>query len=850
MLKIYSSSRHRWQPPARVVRSVGLLLLFVLLALPSFAHTWEIRVNQNQDGTLTWFMQSYHGNNQCGFANSGVRINGVNYPIQASYSGSAATRSANVFSVASPHQSWYTRSSYAIVTTPFIPGTLNVQAYSTNACWAPLYNLPTGNGSFTPPPPPTCSSCPVSSISNTTGTPSDNGTSCDATDDSIPVAITVNHGSCASITGDGKFSLVFDVNGANVPYGPFSYRSGQITTIVNVTAPYGTSNATLVRVVDADFPCSIQGGLSMPGGSFQGAGTPDNEAPVPDVSSLSAVKGQCTVTVTPPTATDACSGAVVATTTDPTSYTTLGDHTVTWTYTDDSGNSSSQVQTVTVYDATAPTPDVATLASVSGECSASVTAPTATDNCGGVITATTTDPTSYTILGDHTVTWTYTDASGNSSSQVQTVTVYDATAPTPDVATLASVSGECSASVTAPTATDNCGGVITATTTDPTSYTTLGDHTVTWTYTDASGNSSSQVQTVTVFDATAPVVANINLMADPQMLGAESHVNAFFTDDCDKEDHAATVDWGDGTTSAGTIDQAVNAVGGAHVYAQPGVYNVQVTVTDGSGNSHSLLSSTYVVIYDPSAGFVTGGGWIWSPAGAYVADPALEAKANFGFVAKYKKGQSVPEGNTTFQLNAAKFKFKSTDYEWLVVSGTKLKFKGTGEINGGGHYGFMLTGVDGDGKDNDDKFRIKIWDMASDAVVYDNQMGKDDTGYETTTIGGGSIVIHGMKGSGKSMNATPATTTVAVETAPRIEQVDVFPNPASDRVTIAFRPVAMDALLTVYSPLGRVVMVRSVPAGQARVELDLTSGAFATGVYSLRLAADGEGVTRRLLIQR
>ncbi len=28
-----------------------------------------------------------------------------------------------------------------------------------------------------------------------------------------------------------------------------------------------------------------------------------------------------------------------------------------------------------------------------------------------------------------------------------------------------------------------------------------------------------------------------------------------------------------------------------------------------------------VVIYDPDGGFVTGGGWINSPAGAYSADP-------------------------------------------------------------------------------------------------------------------------------------------------------------------------------------------------------------------------------------
>ena len=34
-------------------------------------------------------------------------------------------------------------------------------------------------------------------------------------------------------------------------------------------------------------------------------------------------------------------------------------------------------------------------------------------------------------------------------------------------------------------------------------------------------------------------------------------------------------------------------------------------------------------------GFVTGGGWIPSPAGAYTADPALTGRGTFGLVAKH-----------------------------------------------------------------------------------------------------------------------------------------------------------------------------------------------------------------------
>jgi len=82
----------------------------------------------------------------------------------------------------------------------------------------------------------------------------------------------------------------------------------------------------------------------------------------------------------------------------------------------------------------------------------------------------------------------------------------------------------------------------------------------------------------------------------------------------------------------------------------------------------------------------------------------------------------------------------------MVIAGSKAKFKGNGTINGEGNYGFMLSAVDGDPKGGDDTFRIKIWDKNNmDVVVYDNQMGEADDADATTTLGGGSIVVHKAK---------------------------------------------------------------------------------------------------------
>jgi hypothetical protein len=87
--------------------------------------------------------------------------------------------------------------------------------------------------------------------------------------------------------------------------------------------------------------------------------------------------------------------------------------------------------------------------------------------------------------------------------------------------------------------------------------------------------------------------------------------------------------------------------------------------------------------------------------------------------------------------------FKSRSIEWLMVSGARAQYRGVGTINGAGNYGFMLTAIDGHVKDGGglDKFRMKIWEIATGNIVYDNQMGKDDTGNDATELGGGSIQI-------------------------------------------------------------------------------------------------------------
>jgi hypothetical protein len=188
-------------------------------------------------------------------------------------------------------------------------------------------------------------------------------------------------------------------------------------------------------------------------------------------------------------------------------------------------------------------------------------------------------------------------------------------------------------------------------------------------------------------------------------------------------------------------------VSASHTYTTPGVYTVKLTVTDNLDDFGDSVFQ-YLVVYDPEGGFVTGGGWIWSPPGACRFDACTDnttGKANFGFVSKYKKGASVPTGQTEFQFKAGDLSFHSSSYQWLVVAGPKAQFKGEGTINGGGHYGFILTALDAKLTPSSevDKFRIKLWDKDDgDVIVYDNQIGDADDADATTEIGRGNIVIH------------------------------------------------------------------------------------------------------------
>jgi gliding motility-associated-like protein len=177
-----------------------------------------------------------------------------------------------------------------------------------------------------------------------------------------------------------------------------------------------------------------------------------------------------------------------------------GTTNVLWTVTDGSGNTATCQYTVNVTDDQAPV-IAAVLPDLTVECSP--TAPEAVDNCGPVTGVS--DFTTYSGDTVVVVTWTFTDASGNTATAVQTITYDDVTAPV--IPSIPDAIAQCDTTISAITTTDVCMGTIVGTTTDPLTYTSQGNYTVTWTFNDGNGNTSTATQNVIILDVTDPTIS-------------------------------------------------------------------------------------------------------------------------------------------------------------------------------------------------------------------------------------------------------------------------------------------------------------------------------------------------------
>ena len=285
------------------------------------------------------------------------------------------------------------------------------------------------------------------------------------------------------------------------------------------------------------------------------------------------------------------------------SYAAAGTYNVTLTVTDNQGATNSVVHSVTVSPAN-QTPTAAftssctnltcTFTNSSSDPDGSISANSWTFGDGQTSSATS-PAHGYAAAGTYTVTLTVTDNQGATSSPTsQTVTV---TAPNqPPVASFTksctgltcsftSTSSDADGSITAYSWTFGDGG--TSTLQNPShTYGAGGTYTVTLTVTDNRGAKNSSSQSVTVTQPNRPPTVN----AGPDqivVLGALYTLNASFSDPDNDGPWSYTIDWGDGSTSTGTMTSQ-GTISRGHTYLLILTQRtIRVTVRDAHGASGS-----------------------------------------------------------------------------------------------------------------------------------------------------------------------------------------------------------------------------------------------------------------------
>lgn len=219
-------------------------------------------------------------------------------------------------------------------------------------------------------------------------------------------------------------------------------------------------------------------------------------APVPLTATLPDVYAECSVNLTKPSAYHSCAGLVLGKTVDSIYYySAQGSYVIEWVYDDGYGNTVSQFQNVFISDTISPVPIMANLPDVFASCDTTIFPPFAIDNCLDTIQATTLDPITFSNQGLFAVTWVFDDQNGNQTIQNQSIFILDSIAPIPDSIVLTPIFSQCPpVTLIAPTAQDNCNGMLTATANDSITYYDEGIYAVTWEFEDSSGNSTFQTQ--------------------------------------------------------------------------------------------------------------------------------------------------------------------------------------------------------------------------------------------------------------------------------------------------------------------------------------------------------------------
>ena len=335
---------------------------------------------------------------------------------------------------------------------------------------------------------------------------------------------------------------------------------------------------------------------------IEGSG-PDTEAPVITLNGSATInlnQGEA-YTELGATATDNVDGNLTSSivTTGTVNTSIAGTYTLTYSVSDAAGNNASATRTVNVIaDTTAPVITLNGASTITLELGQVYTeqGATATDNVDGNLTSSivTTGTVNVNVAGTYTVTYSVSDAAGNNASAIRTVTVNpDTTAPVIILNGASTINlnvGEAYNEQGA-TATDNIDGNLTSSivTTGTVNTSVAGTYTVTYSVSDAAGNSASETRTVIVSADTVAPVITLNGSATVNLTVGDVYTDAGAT---------ATDNIDGNLTSSIVVTGSVNTNAAAS-------YTLTYNVSDAAGNAATPVVRT-VNVNEPANGCSAG----------------------------------------------------------------------------------------------------------------------------------------------------------------------------------------------------------------------------------------------------
>ena len=542
----------------------------------------------------------------------------------------------------------------------------------------------------------------------------------------------------------------------------------------------------------------------------------------------------------------------------------VGTTNLIWSVTDGAGNSATAVQRVIITDNEMPVithfPANVTVQCAADVPVANISSVTATDNCPNVVVTHVGDViTNQTCTNRFTVTRTYkaTDGSGNTATRSQVIAVNDNIPPqinglitskqilAPPNHKMVDVTVEYDV-------VDNCVATpnytITVGSNEAINGTGDGDTDPDWEIVDdhhirlraeRAANGSGRIYTITITandGCNASVTSTAQVVVAHNITGPHSGNSfkvgstvAFSGEFWDIPANKHTAKWlidGSTTAKASVTEPSGSKNGkvtGSYKFTSPGVYKLQMNVTDQKGvttyaNTNGDLEAI-IVIYDPNGGHTYGGGYYDSPTGALADNPSSTGKASYGFAMNYFKNSTNPKGETQFEFKVGDFEFNALNFDYLVISNSMAQFKGTGKIIGGqSGIGFTMTVTDGQlDASGVDKMRMKIYNKNNGKIIYDNQPGASDAALPIQAVGANSIIVISGNNISNITTSNSPKTDAEMETSttkvPKGLDVIAYPNPTTNNFSITVQADAKERIMMqVVDMYGRVIETRHVTA--------------------------------------